>query len=143
MPFGFLSSFYYNFYSGSVWQRSVTVYAPTTWANDNGVDLIRAPSYGVNLETLGSRRNYTYQNCDFRIEKKFGLDKFGALSIYLDIYNLFGNSYVNVTQNPGGTWRPTDNNVATGTYTAAGTYKRITSISNMTRVFRFSLRYAF
>ena len=143
LPYGILSSFYYNFYTGTPWQRSVTVYAPAAWANANGVDLSRAPSYGVNIEPQGVRRNYTYQNVDFRLEKSFSLGKVGTLSAYLDIYNLLGNYYVNVTQNPGGTWRPTDNNVSTGTWTVGSTYKRVTGISNLSRVFRFSIRYAF
>ncbi|MDP2916068.1 MAG: TonB-dependent receptor [Candidatus Aminicenantes bacterium] len=143
LPFGILSSFYYNFYTGTPWQRSVTVYAPTAWANANGIDRSRAPSYSINIESQGVRRNYTYQNVDFRLEKSFGIGKFGSISAYLDIYNLLGNYYVNVTQNPGGTWRPTDNNVSTGTYAVGSTYKRVTSISGLTRVFRFSLRYGF
>jgi hypothetical protein len=142
IPFGILTSFYYNFYNGTPWQRSVTVYAPTAWATANGVDRVRAPSYTINTESLGSRRYYTYQNTDFRLEKDF-TTKFGTFGLYLEIYNLFGNYYVNLNQNPGGTWRPTDNNVTTGTYAPSGTYKRITSISGLTRVFRFSFRYAF
>ena len=145
LPYGILSSFYYNFYNGTPWQRSATVYAPTAWANANGIDLSRAPSYGINFEPLGSRRSYTFQNVDARLEKDFSLGKFGTLSAYLDVYNLLGNFYPNYTLNPGGTWRPTDNNVATGTYTPASTYtnRTVSSISNLTRVFRISLRYAF
>jgi outer membrane receptor protein involved in Fe transport len=143
IPFGFLCSFYYNAYSGTPWQRSVTIYAPSAWGDANGIDRVRYPSATVNIETPGTRRNYWFQNCDFRLEKKFELGSLGAISGYLDIYNLFGNYYVNATLNPGGSWRPTDNNVSTGTYTASGSYKRITSFGNMTRVFRFSLRYAF
>jgi hypothetical protein len=143
VPYGFLASFYYNYYSGSVWQRSATVYAPAAWAAANDVDTSRAPSYGINFETQGIRRTYAYQNVDARLEKDFSLGKYGTFSAYLDIYNLLGNFYPNVTLNPGGTWRPNDNNSSTGTYVASSTYKRITSLSNMTRVFRLSLRYAF
>ena len=145
LPFGILSSFYYNFYTGTPWQRSVTVSAPTAWANANGVDLSRAPSYTVNIEPQGIRRNYTWQNVDFRLEKDFSFKKIGTFSIYLDVYNLLGNFYPNYTTNPGGTWKPTDNNVSTGTYAAASTFtnRTVSSISNLTRTFRFSLRYAF
>ncbi|MHB8093382.1 MAG: TonB-dependent receptor [Candidatus Aminicenantales bacterium] len=143
LPWGILSSFYYNMYSGTPFQRSVGVTVPTAWANANGIDLNRSSSYTINTETMGGRRNYTYQNMDFRLEKEFAKTKFGTLSAYLDVYNLFGNYYVNVTQNPGGTWKPTDNNVTTGTYAPSGSYKRITGISNLTRIFRISVRYAF
>ncbi len=143
IPYGFLVSFYYNYYSGSVWQRSATVYAPAAWAAANDVDTSRAPYYGINFEPQGTRRTYNFQNVDARLEKDFSLGKYGTFSAYIDIYNLFGNFYPNVVVNPGGSWRPTDNNVTTGTYAAASTYKRTTSLSNMTRVFRLSLRYAF
>jgi len=142
IPFGILTSFYYNFYNGTPWQRSVEVFAPAAWAKANGVDRVRAPSYVINTEPQGSRRYYTYQNTDFRLEKDF-MTKVGTFGLYLEIYNLFGNYYVNLNQNPGGSWSPTDNNVTTGAYKPSGTYKRITSISGLTRVFRFSFRYAF
>jgi len=143
VPFGVLLSFYYNFYSGTPWQRSVEVFAPTAWANANGIDLSRAPSYGINVEPQGVRRLYAYQNVDLRVEKSFTLGKLGRLSGFVEVYNLFGNYYVNVNQNPGGTWKPTDDNVTTGTYALASNYKRVTSITNQTRLFRFSLRFAF
>ena len=143
LPFGLLSSFYYNMYSGTPWQRSITVYAPAGWAAANGIDTVRAPSYTINVEPQGERRYYTYQNVDFRLEKSFKIPNLGSLGVFLDVYNLFGNYYVNLNQNPGGSWRPTDNNVATGTYAPSGTYKRITGITGLTRVFRFSVRYSF
>jgi len=145
LPYGLLGSFYYNFYTGAVWQRSVTVYAPAAWAAANGIDTSRAPSYSINLEPQGSRRLYTYQNLDARFEKDFSFGKWGTFSAYLDIMNLLGNFYPNYTTNSGGTWRPTDNNVATGTYTPAANYtnKVVSSISGLTRVFRISVRYAF
>jgi len=63
--------------------------------------------------------------------------------VFVDVFNLLGQSFVDITQNPAGTWRPTDNNVTTGTYTVAGTYKAISSVTNLSRVFRLSLRYTF
>jgi hypothetical protein len=143
LPFGILSSFYYNFYSGTPYQRNVTIYAPAAWAAANNIDTARSPSFVINTEPQGARRMYTYQNVDFRLEKEFAKTKFGTLSAYLDVYNLFGNYYVNYTQNPGGTWKPTDNGVTTGVYAVSGSYKRLTGITGLTRVFRFSVRYAF
>lgn len=143
LPLGIFASFNFNLYSGLPWQRSVTVYVPQAWATANGIDLNRSSSYGVNTEPQASRRYYTYENCDFRLEKKFRFGKLGSLGVFLDVYNLFGNYFVNINQNPGGTWRPTDNNATTGTYTPSANYKRITSISNLTRVFRLSVRYEF
>ena len=145
LPYGIMSSFYYNFNTGSPFNRSATVYAPAAWAAANNIDTTRAPSYTMNFETMGVRTNYSYQNVDFRLEKAFSLQRYGTFSLYLDIYNLLGNFYPNYTVNPGGTWRPTDNNVKTGTYVPNTNYtnRRATSISNLTRVFQFSVRYAF
>lgn len=141
LPYGLLASFYYNYYNGAPWARTVTVIPPTAWATANGVNPLL--TYAVNLEEPGARRYYTYQNCDFRLEKKFGLGKIGEFGVFVDVFNLFGHNYVDITQNPAGTWRPTDNNVTTGTYTVGGTYKAITGITNLSRVFRLSLRYTF
>jgi len=143
LPLGIMSSFNFNLYSGTPWQRSVTAYVPEDWTIANGVDLNRSSSYSINTEAQSSRRNYTYENCDFRLEKRFQFGKFGNFGVFLDIFNLFGNYFVNINQNPGGTWGPTDNNVTTGTYSPSGSYKRITGISNLTRVFRLSVCYEF
>ena len=53
-----------------------------------------------------TRRYYTYQNLDFRFEKSIHLGNFGELGVYIDIFNLLGHHYVNINQNPGGTWFP-------------------------------------
>ena len=143
LPYGILSSFFFNHYSGTPWQRGVEVYVPSEWADANNIDLNRSVSYYVNVETLGSRRNYTRSNIDFRLEKSFGLGSIGNFGVYLDIFNLLGNSYVNINRNPGGNWRPDDNNSSTGTYSASGSYRRITSITGISRTFLISLRYTF
>ncbi|MDH5384051.1 MAG: TonB-dependent receptor [Candidatus Aminicenantes bacterium] len=143
LPYGILTSFYYQYYLGTPWQRAVSVYAPGDWADANNIDRVRAPYYYVNVETLGSRRYYARSNLDFRLEKSFGLGRYGKFGVYLDVFNLLGNSYVNVSQNPGGQWRPVDNNSAEGSYRASGSYKRITSITQLSRTFQLSLRYTF
>ncbi len=143
LPYGFVASFYYNHYSGTPWQRTATIYVPSAWAAANNVDTIRGSSYTVNVEPQGTRRYYSFQNCDARIDKKFGLSRFGYFTVILEVYNLFGTHYVNVNQNPSGTWRPVDNNTTAGTFAASGTYKRVTSVSNLSRTFQLSLRYGF
>lgn len=78
----------------------MTITPPTAWATANNVNPLI--SYSVNLEQPGTRRNYTYQNCDFRLEKRFGLGKFGELDAYVDVFNLLGQNYIDINQNPGG-----------------------------------------
>ncbi len=143
LPPGIFASFNFKLSSGTPWQRRVTVYVSQAWATANVLDLNRSSSYSVNTEPQASRRNYTYENGDFRQEKKFRMRKFGRLGAFLESYNLFGNYYVNISQDPGGTWRPTENNVRTGTYTPSANYKKITSVSNLPGVFRLSVRYEF
>jgi len=50
---GLIASFYATYYSGSPWQRTVTVYPPSAWAAANNA---LGLSYTVNVEPSGSRR---------------------------------------------------------------------------------------
>ena len=110
IPYGFLVSFYYQGASGTPWARGVTVQAPTGWAEANNVV---QDSYYVALETNGARRYYTWHNVDFRIEKEFKFGDTGRLGVFADVFNLLGQTYINVNENPGGTWIPDDNNSST------------------------------
>jgi len=138
VPFGFLASFYYQAVSGTPWARSVTIQAPVAWAEANNVNIDN--TYSVALEQNGTRRYNTWQNMDFRLEKEFKLGRFGKIGIFADVFNLFGNLYVNVNQNPGGTWMPDDNNSSIGRYTLSGTFKKVTGFSQLTRTVRLSVR---
>jgi hypothetical protein len=139
LPLRFLASFYYTHFSGSPWQRNVTVYPPAAWmAANNALGL----SYSVNLESSGTRRNPASDNLDFRLEKEFGLGRFGKLGVFVDVFNLLGNQYVTIGMNPGGTWRPSDANTKVGTYTASSSLGRVTNISGV-RNFRLSARISF
>jgi hypothetical protein len=140
IPFGFLVSFYYQGASGTPWARGVTVQAPTAWAEANNVV---QDSYYVPLEISGTRRYYTWHNVDFRIEKEFKFGEAGKLGVFADVFNLLGQTYINVNEDPGGTWVPDDNNSSTGTYIIDGTFKQVTSVSQLTRTFRLSVRYSF
>ncbi|MCX6564817.1 MAG: TonB-dependent receptor [Candidatus Aminicenantes bacterium] len=141
IPFGFLASFYYQAVSGTPWARAVTIVAPQAWAEANNVNANN--TYYVPLELNGTRRNNTWQNLDFRLEKEFKFGSYGKVGIFADVFNLLGNHYININQNPGGTWVPVDNNSSVGKYTLGGTYKKITGISQLTRTVRLSVRYTF
>jgi hypothetical protein len=139
LPFNFITSFYWTYFSGSPWQRTVTVYPPSGWMAANNAQGL---SYGVNLEPSGTRRNPSTSNLDFRLEKEFRLGSLGRLGLFVEVFNLLGNTYVSVSMNPGGTWRPTDANVATGTYTVSSTFGKVTSVSGV-RTYRISGRFSF
>ena len=141
LPLGILGSFYYQYSSGTPWARGVTIVPPAGWAAVNNIDVYS--TYWVNLELQGTRRYYDWQNLDLRLEKYFIIPNLGRLGVYVDIFNALGHHYIDVDQNPGGTWMPVDNNTSEGTYAISGTYKRITGISGLTRRFQLSVRFSF
>ena len=141
IPYGILASFNYQYSSGTPWARGVTVVPPAGWAEANNVNPWNY--YYVALEVQGSRRYNPWQNMDARLEKSFNIGKFGRIGLFLDVFNLLGQHYVNVNQNPGGTWMPVDNNTDQGTYRMSGTYKKVTGFSQLTRTLRLSVRYSF
>ncbi len=140
LPYKVYFSFLYQHYDGSPWGRSATVFPPSGWAAANNVNT--AFSYGIMVETPGERRLQGSDVLDLRAEKEFDLGNFGRIGFYVDAFNVLGFNRVSIGQNVGGTWRPTDNNVTTGTFTPAGTYKVITGVE-ATRLFKFSIRYSF
>lgn len=72
-----------SIYTAELPGESVTVYVPEDRAVANGVDLNRSSSYSINTAIQeGSRRNYTYENCDFRLEKRFQFGKFGNFGVF-------------------------------------------------------------
>ncbi|MBM3295536.1 MAG: TonB-dependent receptor [Candidatus Aminicenantes bacterium] len=139
LPARFIASFYSTYYSGSPWQRTVTVFPPSGWMAAKGA---LGYSYSVNVEPSGTRRNPATTNVDFRLEKEFLIGRLGKLGVFVDVFNLLGSTFVNVSMNPAGTWRPTDEFVTTGTYTAASTLGQVTSISGV-RTYRVSGRFSF
>ncbi|HOW86336.1 MAG TPA: carboxypeptidase regulatory-like domain-containing protein [Candidatus Aminicenantes bacterium] len=142
IPLGILASFNYQYASGTPWARTVTVVPPEDWAAANNV-IVSGGEQTVSLEINGARRYYGWQNLDIRLEKSFTLKHYGTIAFFADVFNVLGNHYYNLYQDPAGTWQPTDNNVSTGTYTISGTYKKIYSISQLTRRIRLSFRYSF
>ena len=137
VPYGFMLSFIFVHTEGGYWARSVSVSAPTAWITANNVI---SGSVSATIEAPDLRKNPATDNMDFRIEKEFKIGSFGRLGIFADIFNLFGAQYPSIGVNPGGTWRPTDNNTNQGTFTPGQMI--VTGISGV-RSFRFSFRFAF
>jgi hypothetical protein len=139
LPLGIMASFYYEHSSGTPFARTVEVFPPAGWAAAHNTNLW---SWTVNVETPGDRRNPALDNVDFRIEKEFGLGKYGRIGFFLDVYNLLGNTYVSIAQNPAGRWFPVDANTNVGTYNPDPWYGNITGIS-ASRTYKISVRYTF
>ena len=140
MPLGFVVSFYARAFSGSPFERSISIYPPTGWAAANGA--IDTGSVSVLTETQGSRRSSNTTNVDARLEKEFNLGKTSKFSLGVEIYNLLGNSYLSMGSSPGGTWIPTLANPNVGTYTVASTYGKVSGASGL-RTYRFNLNFTF
>ena len=135
LPWNLMASFFGQYISGLPWARTVTVYPPAAWQAANNA---MAYSYAVNLETVGTRRYPSLTSVDFRLEKEF----FGKLRLTLDVYNVLGDRQAIPTANPGGNWRPVDNNSSSGTFTPDAYFGKVTSISGV-RYFKFGAAFRF
>ncbi len=136
LPYGFLFSFFYTHYDGSPWGRTVTVRPPAAWAAANNAS---TTGYSIYVNPPGTYRNEAADNLDLRIGKDFKLGP-GTVDAYVNVFNLLGAYTLTVAKNPGGTWRPVDENTTEGTYTVGSTGLRGFAGS---RQFRFSLSYKF
>lgn len=116
---GFYASFLLKAQSGAPWGRTVTIVPPEDWATANGA---RMAPVTINLESPGANRYGAWKNLDLRLEKEFAASGRKRLGISLDVFNLLGEKYRILDLNPGGTWRPDAEGVATGTRTLSGTY---------------------
>jgi len=136
LPHGFMFSFFYQHVDGSPWGRTVTVEPPAGWAEAHNAATF---PYNIYVEKPGTRRNEASDSLDLRLQKDFRLGP-GKLGLYVDIFNLLGAYTLTVRKNPGGTWRPADENSSEGEYTPGSTGLRGFSGS---RLIKFSVLYRF
>ncbi|MBM3293694.1 MAG: TonB-dependent receptor [Candidatus Aminicenantes bacterium] len=140
LPYGVNLSFFYEHLDGNGWARTVTVEAPLSWRQANGIYQFNT-SNSVLLETVGTRRNQSSETFDLRLEKTFSLGRIGRLGVFLDVFNALGFHSFSANMNPAGTWRPTDVNATTGTYTPG--ILGFNGVTGGVRTYKFSLRYTF
>ena len=138
-PYDFYLSFFYTHMSGTPWARSVTIYPPSSWLEEEN-------AYGtfmdVLLEEPGTRRNDAYDNLNLRVAKEFRLKGATTLSLQVDIFNALGNKYRTSIQNDGGFWFPSDENTTEGLRVLSSNYERIVNVTGV-RAFKLSLRFRF
>ena len=137
LPYRFVISFFYTHSSGSPWNRTVRVVPPAEWAAEHGTNTW---SYSIFVEPRGTRRNQSQDNVDLRLEKEFVLGSYGRLGVFVDIFNLFGYTNWYIQANPGGTWKPDNENTLSGTFIPSWT--GLTGHSG-TRLIKVSIRYSF
>ncbi len=129
LPLDFIVSAYFQYRSGSPWNRTLgRVYFPSGFGSEYGG--VKSSYVTINAEEPGSRRNRSYTNLDLRVEKKFSLSKIN-LNIFLDIFNVAGQSGVSVNDNPAQQLRY---DLATPRIDLGSTYRNITSVSGVRSV---------
>lgn len=136
LPYQIMFSFIFQHIDGSPWGRTVTVVPPQEWAEVHNVSTI---PYRIYVEPPGTRRNEGYDNLDIRFQKDFTIGP-GKLGFYMDVFNLLGAYTLIVSKDPGGKWRPADENTIEGTFIPGSLGLKGFSGS---RQFRFSVFYRF
>lgn len=133
LPYDIVISAYFNHRSGLPWARTIReVYFPPNFGS-------QWASVSVGAEPNGTQRYPTETTLDLRVEKGFNFKNLGKLSIYLDIFNLGGNRFLSVQQNPNGDIYFYE---SPPRYVLDETYKRINSVSGVRSV-RIGARYSF
>jgi len=151
IPLGFVGSFIYRHYEGgpiggggAFWSipQDVTIIPPADWVAENNVASWYADGWvSVKLQPTGEHRSASWDNVDFRLEKEFKLG-FGKVAVFADVFNLLGNKYVNVGQQPGGVWYPDSEGGSTGTRVLGYNYQRLVSLTGL-RTYKLSARISF
>jgi len=132
LPLDFMLSAYYFHVSGAPWGRTLRIYFPP----DPSYDATNPPYVEVQAEPPGKRRFRSRNNMDARVEKLFNLGKMGQLGIFLDVLNVFGESWFDVNQDPGGWILPDGSFVRWPNY---GQFYK----ANGLRTFKVSARFSF
>ena len=140
LPYGVNLSFFFEHLDGNGWARTVTIEAPLSWRQANGIYQFNT-SNSVLLESVGTRRNQSSEAFDLRLEKTFSLGGSRHLGVFVDIFNALGFHSFNANMNPAGTWRPTAEGVAAGTFTPG--LIGFNGVSGGVRTYKFSVRFTF
>jgi len=134
LPFDIAVSAYFNYRSGSPWARTLDrVYFPT------GFGAQTSYASAILTEPVGTKRDPAETTLDMRIEKSFKFGTYGKFSLYVDIFNLGGSTYLAVTRDP---YAQLTYYTTPPTYTLSPNYGRVNSISGV-RSIRLGFRWSF
>jgi len=131
LPYDFVLSAYYQFFSGTPWGRTIEVQLPNTPAFEYPGNFV-----SIMAEAPDSRRLKSINNLDIRLEKDFRLGGSRKLGFYIDAVNILGESQYSIVNDPAG--RVYNN----GTYIRGANYGKMTSVSGI-RAFKLSARFSF
>jgi hypothetical protein len=139
LPYRFLLSAYYQYFSGAPWTRMVNIRPASDWCNDNNAERVY---YSVNIEPEGSRRLRPWNQLDLRLEKEFNVTTWGRIGVYADLLNVLGFTGVNVGLNDIYRWDSSAEGTNQGVKTPDPSYKVISSAYGI-RTIRFTVRFSF
>ncbi|OGD17804.1 MAG: hypothetical protein A2W03_14825 [Candidatus Aminicenantes bacterium RBG_16_63_16] len=140
LPYGFLLSAYYRYFSGGPWGRSTTIRPPAAWCAANGAV---QQDVSVFIEPMDTHRYPASNQLDLRLEKEFNVQRVGRFGIFMDVLNLLGYTYVSVGMNDISRYSPSAPNVREPANVIANSaYKVISGVSGL-RSLRLCLRYSF
>jgi hypothetical protein len=133
LPYDIVISAYFNHRSGTPWARTISqVFFPPGFGAQTSYASVAA-------EPSGTQRYPSETTLDMRVEKGFNFENLGKLSLYLDVFNLGGHTYLAVQQNPNGYVYFYEDPPR---YVLDETYKRVNSVSGV-RSLRLGIRWSF
>lgn len=132
LPGDFIVSGYFKFFSGTPWGRTLEVQLPYDPAN------FQYPGNfaSVMAEPPDSNRHRSSTILDIRLEKVFRFGELSRLGLFVDVLNLFGDSFYSIISNKAGRL------YANGNYQRSPNYGTIASIHGV-RTLKLSARFSF
>jgi len=140
LGYGFLLSGSYRHFSGEPWARTASIRPPADWCVANNVS---REYYSVLIEPQDTRRYKSYDFIDLRLEKQVAIRGSMKLGLFLDVYNLFGYTALDVGQQDVYRYNPSGENVSEPeNVTPSSTYQVISGVQGL-RTITLGLRLTF
>ncbi|MBM3296091.1 MAG: TonB-dependent receptor [Candidatus Aminicenantes bacterium] len=89
LPLDFMVSAFFQYSSGTPWNRTLRVSFPAGFGAEYGG--VTPASIVLNAEEPGSNRTPSYADLDLRLEKRLALKTF-SLDVFLDVFNVTGRT---------------------------------------------------
>lgn len=121
--------------SGAPLARAITVFAPTEWAAENGVDGLPVT---INLAVASSLRTEATNSLDARLEKEFSLGGKRRLLLAAEGVNVLGRKNRILDLDDAGAWYPAAEGTDQGVRVVSPTFDAVTALLG-TRSVRFNL----
>ena len=140
IPLGVIFSTYFRYFSGASWGRTANIRPPESWCKaHNGF----REYYNVYIEPIDTRRYADSAIVDFRFEKEFRIGESRRLGFYVDVFNLFGYTFVNINRRDVYQYNPSAENVSEPKNVMLNSaFGKASSVDGL-RTIKLSVRFAF